>query len=331
MASCSGQGPVGLTPAATVGGVVIEQSAVQDLLDAQRRYYESLDDPAAAERLTAFLGQSDGTFALPEASKSLESLINAEIARQYLADHKRPLTKADLDAARSEIESQLSSQQIALDSVDKALLDFTVESSAAANVLREMMAKQVAAAVDDAEREAQIQALFEELAPQRPLCLNIIVSESEADAQAARARVEGGEDFAAVAAEVSADPNTAAVGGYAGCAQPEQATQAFGGDYTNAKVGDLSGPFNQNDVWVTIEIGSTTGPTLDQMRPELERQVTALDDQKVTTRLAEVVMKADVTVDPRFGIWDPETGTITPPVAPTPATSTTSTLPVGAP
>ena len=127
--------------------------------------------------------------------------------------------------------------------------------------------------------------------------------------------------FGAVATEVSADPDTAAAQGYAGCASPEQASQAFGGDYTNVAVGDLFGPTVQSDVWVIVRIGSTTGPTLEQMTPELEAQLGAEDEQAVTTRLAELVIGAVVTVDPRYGTWDPETGTITPP----PAGTTTTT------
>ncbi len=316
-----GCGSAGRASAAVVNGEVIEQSTVTDLLEAQRRYYESLDDPGAADRLAAFLGAGPDSYAMTEAARSLESWINFTIARQHLERADRPVTDADRDAARSEIEAQLQSQQIPVESVDAELLEFTVESSATTSVLRKLVAEEVAA--DDEDREGRIQALFDELAPQRPLCLDIIVSESEADAQAALARVEGGEDFGAVAAEVSADPNTAAAEGYAGCATPEQASQAFGGDYTDVAVGDLFGPTAQNDVWVIVRIGSTTGPELEQMRPELEQQLAAEDDQAVTTRLAELVTEAKVTVDPRYGTWDPETGTITPP----PAGTTTTTAP----
>ena len=319
LAGCADGGPVGLAPAAVVAGESIPQSKVTDLLAAQRRYYESLDDPAAAERLAEFVGAGTDTYAMPEAARALESWINFTIARQHLERSGRAVTDADREAARTEIETQLQGQELALDSVDQELLDFTVESSATTSVLRALVAEQVAA--DDSDRPARLQALFEQLAPERPLCLDIIVSESEADAQAALARVEAGEDFGAVASEVSADPNTAAAQGYAGCASPEQASQAFGGDYTNVAVGDLFGPTAQNDVWVIVRIGSTTGPTLEQMTPELEAQLGAEDEQAVTTRLAELVIGAVVTVDPRYGTWDPETGTITPP----PAGTTTTT------
>lgn len=51
------------------------------------------------------------------------------------------------------------------------------------------------------------------------------------------------------------------------------------------------------------------------MTPELERQLDAENDQAVTSRLAELVIAADVVVDPRYGTWNAETGTITPPTA----------------
>jgi len=321
---CSGNKVVGRGPAAVVNGEEISQATVTELLDAQKRYYESLDDPAAAERLAEFMGPSGNSFAMAEAARSLESWINFTIARQHLKASKRPVTDEDLAAARSEIEGQLQGQEIAIESVDKALLDFTVESAATTTALRALISEQVAKDNQD-KLEGRIKALFDELAPQRPLCLNIIVSETEADARAALARVEAGEDFGAVAAEVSADPQTAEANGYAGCASPEQASQAFGGDFTDVEVGDTFGPSQQNEVFVVVEVGSTTGPTIEQMRPELERQVTAIDDQEVTTRLAKLVTDAKVTVDPRYGTWNPDTGTVDPPEAPTPASTTTST------
>ena len=65
LAGCADGGPVGLAPAAVVAGESIPQSKVTDLLEAQRRYYESLDDPAAAERLATFMGAGTDTFAMP--------------------------------------------------------------------------------------------------------------------------------------------------------------------------------------------------------------------------------------------------------------------------
>lgn len=310
---CAARGPVGRVPAAVVDGKVISQARVTDLLQAQRRYYESASDPQAVERLATFLGTGTDTFSLADASVSLESWINFTIAQAHLKRLKRPITDEDRQAAGTEIENSLVSSGITLDSIDAELLSFTIESSATTTVLREMVAKEVAA--NDKDRDARIKAMFEELAPQRPVCVSRLASASEAEAQAAVTRIEEGEEFAAVVSEVSIDDSTKASGGFIGCAAPEQVSQALTTDIGDPAVGDIIGPIEQEGAWLTYQIVSVTGPTLEQMTPELERQLDAENDQAVTSRLAELVIAADVVVDPRYGTWNAETGTITPPTA----------------
>ena len=50
----------------------------------------------------------------------------------------------------------------------------------------------------------------------------------------------------------------------------------------------------------------------------LQQQLAAENEQEA---VEELLTKADVTVDPRFGRWNRETGTVDPPTGPTPATT----------
>lgn len=312
LAAC-GTGPVGRAPAATVDGRDIGPDKVVDLLAAQERYIESQgDNPEAdatqvAQALAGFTGQGEDTYAMDEAASALQSWINYTIVLADIERNGESVTDADREAARGDLITQLGGAE-ALDAVDPELLEFSIDSAASYKALDRVVAAQPS---DD--REQRLQELFDEVAPQRPLCLNLIVSETEDDANAALARIEAGEDFGAVATEVSADPSTAANGGFAGCASVEQAAEYFGGDYSTAAEGDVIGPVSMNQLFVLVEVESTTGPSFEQLVPELEQQLAAEDENRVGEYLLELQANADVTVDPRYGTWDAETGTVVPP------------------
>jgi hypothetical protein len=78
-----------------------------------------------------------------------------------------------------------------------------------------------------------------------------------------------------------------------------------------------------------VRVVSTQVPTFEQLLPQLEQSTP--DDAataKVQEALAEAQERIEVTVDPRFGTWNAETGVVDPPQAePSGTTSTTSAVP----
>lgn len=300
--------------AATVDSHTISQDKVTELLDSQRRYLESIGDQPGADpqqsiaALANLLGSGVDTYSMAEASGALELWINYTIV---LADLKRAgesVTAEDREAARADIAEQ-NGGEASLEAVDPVLLNFSINSGAALRALQRVVDQMP---VEDAE--ARKRALYEEIRVTQPLCLNIIVSDTEENAAAALARVEGGDDFATVASEESIDAGSAAGGGFAGCASPDQAASAFPGDYSTVAVGELLGPISVQDVFVVVEVGSTTGPTYEEAEPQLAQQVATEDTGRLTEYRAELLAKADVTVDPRFGSWDPVAAVVNPPV-----------------
>jgi len=85
-----------------------------------------------------------------------------------------------------------------LEEIDATLVDYTVRTRAA------QTAFQATLEADPDGREEQLRELYETAVDETPLCLNLIYVESEAEAEKVRDRVDSGEDFGAVAAEVSA-------------------------------------------------------------------------------------------------------------------------------
>lgn len=313
-----GSGPIGRSAAATVDGHEITVDELTSLMEAQKRNIQKQsDNPAAdpqrvSEALDSITGSGEGTFDMAGAANTLQLMISHRITLDHLEAEGDGVTEEDTEAARSELAGQVGGEE-QLDTFDQEFLQFFIDSTAATKALQRISAS------GDTDREQRLQELFEETAAERPLCLSIIVTETEDAAQAALARVEGGEDFATVATETSVDAQTAESGGFAGCASPDRAAEAFGGDYSTAAVGEIFGPreqqTEQGPIYILVHIDSTTGPTFEQLQFELGQMLSAEDDNRASEALYRIHVEADVDVDPRYGTWDSETGTVTPPAA----------------
>jgi peptidyl-prolyl cis-trans isomerase C len=137
-----------------------------------------------------------------------------------------------------------------------------------------------------------------------PNVAHILVDTEEA-AQAVIARIEGGEDFAAVAQEVSADPGSAANGGELGPLQVGAYVPEFEDAALQLDPGELSDPVETQFGWHVIrtEAGQELTPELEaQVRDELLRQQVLPQLSPLLQRLIE---EADVRANPRFGTWAP--------------------------
>lgn len=310
-----GTGPVGQGAAATVDGHEISVGKVTRLLEAQTRYLESQRDapgidPAAVDQALANVsGVGVDTFAMAEATAALQTWINYQIVLADIEANGESVTDEDRQQARSQLASQVGGEEVLAD-LDEELIAFTIDSAAA-----DLAINRVVAQLPVEDRDQRIQELFEQVAPTRPLCLSIIVSETEGDSLAALERVEAGEDFALVATEMSADPATAEAGGFSGCASVDRAGEFFGGDFSTVAEGDVVGPTELDDLFVLVHVDSTTGPTFEQIQVELDQQLAADDSNRAMEYRSELRLEADVSVDPRFGTWDPETGLLSPPAA----------------
>jgi len=320
--ACGSGGPLGPAPAATAQGRDVSVTQVNDLLRAQQRYLEaegkkSTNDPAAVQQqLKTLLGNGQDTFSATSAADAGSSWVTYEVLEADLERAGEKITETDRNGARAALVQQLGSEE-ALNKIDKELVEFSVNSGAAYQAIGRVAAK------NSTDREAQLQRLYEATKATTPLCLRIIFSEDEAASKEAKARVEAGEDFGAVAKEVSADPTTAEADGFAGCATAEQATQAFGSDFSDVAVGDVIGPITQSQGVLLVEVVSTDGPTFEQAKPKLEQQLdSAQGGNQSSVYVAALLAKADVQVDPRSGTWDPTSGRVVPP-----AVGTTTSIP----
>ena len=135
-----------------------------------------------------------------------------------------------------------------------------------------------------------------------------ILMATEEEALAAIARIEGGEDFATLAQELSLDTGSGASGGELGwfglgmmVPEFEQAVIALAEGGTN---GAISPPVKSQFGWHVVRLNETrpkAPATLDEMRPELEDQIRG---EAIQARLDELTAAATI-VRPEAGAFDP--------------------------
>ncbi len=169
---------------------------------------------------------------------------------------------------------------------------------------------------------------------------------AKARAAEAKARLDAGGDFAAIAAEYSDDPGTKDKGGDLGCTSIGQYQQAFADAVRTAPIGQVVGPVTTPFGEHVLIVRSRRDPTFDEVRERLAKAYDQGGSDALVKGLEEGLRSADVRIDPRFGLWDASQATIVPPSAggggqpkfeltPAPDGSvpgaTTGTVPAGAP
>lgn len=344
LAGCSddGERAVGRPPAATVDGTAIPESEVVALSEANQAYYrqaiEAGDDTTGElqQLLDDSTGDGEGTIAMTEASASLRSLIVSQVIRDELARLDALPSDADRDAVRAQLAENLGGEE-EVEKLPDDLLSSYIDSQSLFSAFQASLAAEQDEGVeplDPAEREAQMRELYEQVAPGLPMCLNALLVDTEEEAASASARVAGGEPFATVAQDVSLDETSAEAGGFLRCLDPAQSETTLGIDLTGYEVGQLTAPVQvgqgETAQYAIFQVESLDGPTYEQLLPQLEQQIPA---EPVATDPAEVDVEgpllalleaADITVDPKFGTWDPATGSIVAPDAPAEVDATTT-------
>ena len=325
VSACSGDGSSGA--AITVNG---EQVSFNEFSDELRAYGDdgnalALDsvtqqvqatDPAASIEPT-----SGEAVAAPVAAQIATTRVAYTLVRQELADRDIEVTDEDVDAARDTLSAaptdpttgQPADGESPFSQLTDPMQDRFAEDTAAVNALRTALEAEPAASLEvtDEEVAAALAAATEEQ------CASIIVSASEADAAAALARLQGGEDFAAVATEVSLDQASAAEGGDIGCIAEGETVPELDEALSGLQPGELAGPVSfssagadgaPQQAFLVVQLTSRGTPTEDDVRAELQAQADAAAQQEdlLGAFIVEALTDADVEVASRYGRWEPE-------------------------
>lgn len=150
------------------------------------------------------------------------------------------------------------------------------------------------------------------------VCVRHVLTVTREEADAARARLDAGEDFATVVADVSVDDRSP--GGALPCPLPASAfAQPFGADVARelatTPIGGLVGPVRSDMGWHVLIVDSRTAPGgIEELRADPLRYVDAAAIDAVWKPwLDTVATRAVVTVRSEVGTWAGFVDGITPP------------------
>lgn len=306
LAGCSSSGDGGEPGevAATVEGVEIPTSRIEEIVEGQASLLEEVPEDQREER-----------------RRELErNALSAEI--QLAAVEVAVEERFGLDIPDEEIDAALEEQieqqggQEAFDqlaeeqglSTDEAR-DFARES-AYIQVLVEYVQEQLADEGGASEEELRAQYDADPTAFQTSDVRHILV-ETEEEAQDVLARLEAGEDFGALAEELSTDPGSGANGGSLGVAPRGTYVEPFEeAVYSpDTEIGEVVGPIETQFGYHLIVVDERTTPTFEEVEPQLQAQVSG---EAFTDFLDTVFTEAEVTVDPYYGVWSPEERMVVP-------------------
>jgi peptidyl-prolyl cis-trans isomerase C len=153
----------------------------------------------------------------------------------------------------------------------------------------------VAAAVTDEALQAAYDARFKDAAPQTEYNAAHILVATQEEADAIKAELAGGADFAELAKAKSTDTGSGANGGDLGWFGMGMMVKPFEDAVVAAKVGEVTGPVQTDFGFHLILVKETRvaeKPTLDQLRDELAAEV---ENAAINAKIEELTKGATVT------------------------------------
>ncbi len=275
---------------------VYEDSVSRDQLQ------ERLDGLVEEELLTVV---GDIENASPEQkgqlARPISTLITEDVMTKAAADEELAVTEEDIDDQITEIVDQSFGG-------DREAFDQAIEERGATltEVRAQFRTALLAEALietdespdpaDDATVQEFYDAQFAE-----PVVAHVL-TETEEQAQQARDRIEGGEEFGTVAQEVSIDPGSGQQGGRLGPLVEGQFVAEFEAAANELAIGELSQPVETEFGYHIITLEAP--PELDEVRDAIVQQLEQNDQAEKFAALGERLdEEAEVTVDPAFGNW----------------------------
>lgn len=312
--------------AAKVDGTTISQAELD------REMKAILDNKAYLKKVQE-QSQQGGVEVLGKGKHTLSSayvatLLNARIAGQLVHDelvrlHKEP-TAIQVKKARGRYETQFTKK--VFNSLPATYRTYLSVQLAEFDVFGEALQKSVTPAAIKKYYDSHTEAFAK-------TCASHILVEAEAEATDIEKRLAAGEDFGAIAKAQSKDNGngtggSAAQGGSLGCLSEEEASgfvPEFKAAMDKLTPGQTSEPVKTQFGFHIIRVTERKVSTLEEVTPDIRQQLA--DGQ---TRLKELVNKAKIVVNPRYGkfVKNPLRGVV-PPDAPATTTSIDPSAPLG--
>jgi len=148
-------------------------------------------------------------------------------------------------------------------------------------------------------------------------CLSHILVATQADANKVADQLKAGADFATLAKSTSTDTGSGAQGGQlrdqttGGCQSKAQIDSAYVAEFAKAADAATKGvptaPFQSQYGWHVILVTDVQQPTFDQVKSQVTSDVLSGGTAGLQAWETDSYAKMKLTIDPRYGTWDPKT------------------------
>jgi peptidyl-prolyl cis-trans isomerase C len=271
-------------------------------------------DITTAEVDETFASRAAGASEAPDASdvddeqkaNVLTSLIRSEILRQAAVARDIEITDEDIEEQRELVIEQVGGEEAFNQAIEQAnLSEADLEEELRVQAIQNRIVSQLADDVD----ESAVRDEFENDPQDRygeKVEVRHILTEQRSEARDAIQRIESGEEFSEVAADVSIDPGSAQNGGDLGEVSRGQTVPPFEKAAFDATEGEVVGPVESEFGFHVLEVTNAI-PAPDfadveqQIRTELEAQSGGPAFSDFITGFVEDL---GIEVDERYGRWD---------------------------
>jgi len=235
--------------------------------------------------------------------ESLRQAIFALIARQVLeqallADFGMALDVDQVEEIRGEMTAQMEEAGMTPEEflgVPDASAEM-VRFNAEIGVIREQAIEALV------HRPETLDLYFSDPTAYTTVCARHVLVESAEEAEAVRGRLDGGEDFAEVATEISLD--SATPGGDLGCSLAFRYVPEFAQATVEAEIGELFGPVETQFGFHLIIVDERTAPTEEEIQAD---PAAHLSDTEIGNMWNEwfnfALDDAEVELDEKYGTW----------------------------
>jgi hypothetical protein len=303
--------------AATVNKTAIDRAQMLSELDA-------LSKVPGLTNQKRFVKSSSGTFDTAEVASYLDGRIIDTIVEQQMKTRNVTVSDQNRTDAAKELPNQLGAQagsdgKDPLDGLDPKVRQ----------TLTDRLANTIAMigwlSGDNQQgrvwwTDTDVKTYFDKSqANTEQSCTKHILVKTKEEADAVLAQLKSGGDFAKIAASTSIDTGTKDAGGDLGCNPRGAFIPEFEAAIDGAKAGQLVGPVQTQFGFHVIEVDTPWG------KPAFDDTVKASIEKQFATPngwLQFQFATSTISVDKRFGTWDPAKGQTVPPAS---STSTTTT------
>jgi hypothetical protein len=270
-------------------------------------------------------GDSRTTVSSAFAGTYLDTSIGHQLILELAAKDHLTVSSPDLATARKSLQTQITSVlgEVAgskyacketptaaqvLATMPSSFIDSTVRFNATVTNFEEHAAGVGSSTADLEGYYSAHKAEFD------TACFTVAEYTSETAAETAVAAVAAGTPFATVAAQVTG-------GGPQGCdiLYGVASSLPAGSNLQSQAVGALSQPILEGSDYLLVQITSKTSTPFAKARTEVESAVQAAGAAKARTIIDTAEKSANISVDQRYGTWEPAQAQILPPAVPLPA------------